>query len=63
MAHQQMCFHLAHSVEHHPDEDQHAGAAEEGGHRIGNLHFGVEQDGNNSNNGQKQAQTVDFSLI
>src|SRR5215472_4566127 len=43
MAHEQMGFHLAHGIEKHTDEDQHAGAAEVLGDGKGDLHVIVKQ--------------------
>src|SRR5579864_6268273 len=34
MAHEQVRFHLAHGVEKHPDQDEHAGAAKKGSDRV-----------------------------
>ena len=46
MTHQQMRFHLPHSIQQDADQNEHAGTAEKGGHGIGNLHFAIEQNGN-----------------
>jgi len=40
-----MRFHLAHRIEHHPDQDEDTGAPEERGHRERNSQGLVQQDG------------------
>src|SRR5690349_21638244 len=53
MAHQQMRFHLAHGIEHHADENQHAGAAEERRDRVRHLEEAVQDDRNNRDDRQE----------
>src|SRR6187455_9285 len=41
MAHQQVRLHLAHGVEHHTNENQHARATKKRGHRVRDAHDAI----------------------
>ena len=48
-----MRLHLTHGIQHDTDQNEHARAAKESGHGIGNPHDPIHQDGNDCDHGQK----------